>query len=503
MAMKLKLFIITLLAIMVAGCTLDEPIPEPKKEMGKMVTITATISPETRVAYNDDTRKLAWETGDTLLLAGYDGTTYKGSNKFHWTTGDSFDGIEVPGATTYKAYYPGEKVTLDDNGNVQLADTFWQQTQTGNGTTAHLSKKPLLNDEEANPINQAFNLVLKSSILKLVLSGIPQEVGTLQQLIYTVETAPGVLKSLPLNVTGVPFSAALDNITAFLAFDPAVVTNIPANGKVNITLFGEQTYEWSATSITGKNYTAGNRYTGTVTGVWTEKELINPLRYVAEYNVNPAGTGFVTNLTACNVSGYFTWSDAVARFHTRNDIPGYHLPSNKELSGIVPQYVDFFQYPIIFTSQNSRNNVTENVTVNSENITMTSDIYNTGNYVSYLLRYKGTDMVSAWRYELKNYDTNDCHIKITSRNVAPSVTIDDIIANNGAFWNTGTANDVVRYLPASGNNGNNAGRGGHFWSSTEAETDKVWIIIFGKSAIYTTYFVNITGRFTVRLFENP
>ena len=501
--MKLKLFIITLLAIMVAGCTLDEPIPEPKKEMGKMVTITATISPETRVAYNDDTRKLAWETGDTLLLAGYDGTTYKGSNKFHWTTGDSFDGIEVPGATTYKAYYPGEKVTLDDNGNVQLADTFWQQTQTGNGTTAHLSKKLLLYDEEANPINQAFNLVLKSSILKLVLSGIPQEVGTLQQLIYTVETAPGVLKSLPLNVTGVTFSAALDNITAFLAFDPAVVTNIPANGKVNITLFGEQTYEWSATSITGKNYTAGNRYTGTVTGVWTEKELINPLRYVAEYNVNPAGTGFVTNLTACNVSGYFTWSDAVARFHTRNDIPGYHLPSNKELSGIVPQYVDFFQYPIIFTSQNSRNNVTENVTVNSENITMTSDIYNTGNYVSYLLRYKGTDMVSAWRYELKNYDTNDCHIKITSRNVAPSVTIDDIIANNGAFWNTGTANDVVRYLPASGNNGNNAGRGGHFWSSTEAETDKVWIIIFGKSAIYTTYFVNITGRFTVRLFENP
>ena len=501
--MKLKLFIITLLAIMVAGCTLDEPIPEPKKEMGKMVTITATISPETRVAYNDDTRKLAWETGDTLLLAGYDGTTYKGSEKYHWTSGNSFQGIEVPGATTYKAYYPGEKVTLDDNGNVQLADTFWQQTQTGNGTTAHLSKKLLLNDEEANPINQAFNLVLKSSILKLVLSGIPQEVGTLQQLIYTVETAPGVLKSLPLNVTGVTFSAALDNITAFLAFDPAVVTNIPANGKVNITLFGEQTYEWSATSITGKNYTAGNRYTGTVTGVWTEKELINPLRYVAEYNVNPAGTGFVTNLTACNVSGYFTWSDAVARFHTRNDIPGYHLPSNKELSGIVPQYVDFFQYPIIFTSQNSRNNVTENVTVNSENITMTSDIYNTGNYVSYLLRYKGTDMVSAWRYELKNYDTNDCHIKITSRNVAPSVTIDDIIANNGAFWNTGTANDVVRYLPASGNNGNNAGRGGHFWSSTEAETDKVWIIIFGKSAIYTTYFVNITGRFTVRLFENP
>ena len=29
-----------------------------------------------------------------------------------------------------------------------------------------------------------------------------------------------------------------------------------------------------------------------------------PLSYVAEYNVNPAGNGFVTDLTACNVSGY-------------------------------------------------------------------------------------------------------------------------------------------------------------------------------------------------------
>ena len=74
--MKLKLFIITLLAIMVAGCTL-EPIPEPEKEGGKIVTISANISPDTRVSYNDGTRKLAWESGDKLLLAGYDaGGTY-------------------------------------------------------------------------------------------------------------------------------------------------------------------------------------------------------------------------------------------------------------------------------------------------------------------------------------------------------------------------------------------------------------------------------------------
>ena len=41
-------------------------------------------------------------------------------------------------------------------------------------------------------------------------------------------------------------------------------------------------------------------------------------------------------------------------------------------------------------------------------------------------------------------------MKITSRRVAPSVTIGNISDNNGAFWNTGQENDVVRYFPASG-----------------------------------------------------
>ena len=102
----------------------------------------------------------------------------------------------------------------------------------------------------------------RNSILKLVLSGIPQEVGNLQQLIYKVETGPGMSKSLSLNVTGVTFSDALDTFTAYLSFDP-IVTKIAANGEVRITLFGEQPYHWIATITGGKNYTAGNRYTGT------------------------------------------------------------------------------------------------------------------------------------------------------------------------------------------------------------------------------------------------
>jgi hypothetical protein len=80
--MKVKLFIYALLALLVAGCTRD-PLQEPEKGGGRRVIISATIPAETRVAYDDDRLTLSWQNGDTLLLAGYDGTTYKGSEKFH------------------------------------------------------------------------------------------------------------------------------------------------------------------------------------------------------------------------------------------------------------------------------------------------------------------------------------------------------------------------------------------------------------------------------------
>jgi len=69
--MKLKLSILALLALLIAGCN-REPLPVPLEEGGKIVTISVYISPETRVAYDDANRTLSWESGDQLLLAGYD-----------------------------------------------------------------------------------------------------------------------------------------------------------------------------------------------------------------------------------------------------------------------------------------------------------------------------------------------------------------------------------------------------------------------------------------------
>jgi len=499
--MRLRLFIIALLALTAVSCMRDINPIGSEQEKGKMVTISATIPPDTRVSYTDSDipgngGTLTWQTGDTLLLAGYDGTIYKGSNKFHWKGGDSFEGLEVTGATTYKAYYPGERVTLDANGNVQLAGTFWQQTQSGDNSTAHLRHSLLLFDETAHAINQTFDLTLKSSIIRFNLDGVPADVGSLGNLIWSVETTAGVTKSMALNVTGVTFSAAKDNLTAFLSFDPAV-TDIAANGRVKITLRGGKSYQWNTTVAAGKNYTIGNRYKAAVNSGWTEMPVtygLTPLSFVAEYNVNPAGDGFVTNLTACTGSGYFNWNAA----QTIN-IAGYHLPSLEEWRGIVapPTHIYFNNngYTV--------DNVSETVKVNGTSYTSTNDYRNVGNK-TYALRYKGTNWVSAWKYEYIS-DGDNTHMMITSRGVAPSVTITNIA--NEAFWSSGNENDVVRYFPASGYKNDsgtlyNFGNLGYFWSSSLDSNTHAWSMSFGSSTAMSGSNTYRGNSLSVRLFVN-
>jgi len=496
--MKVKLFIFTLLALLLVSCT-REPLPGFRerganffnRKQGKMVTISATMPPDTRVAYNDATRKLAWEGGDQLLLAGYDANgRYKGSNIYNWIGGDSFQGNPVTGATQYKAYYPGGVITLNKKGNVQLPNGFWNQEQNGTNTTGHLRNKLLLFDEILNPIDQTFNLVLKSSIVRYQLNNVPPQVGTLDKLVWTVEATQGNFVSMTLNVSGVTFDANTNSMTAFIAFDPDVM-NIVAGGSVAITLLGERPYRWSTISGGGKDYEAGNRYAGTVNGGW---RLKNPLIYVARYNINPAGNDFVGDLYSCNGSGYFKLSEAKQNIN----IAGYHLPSIEEWSSIVPYNHNL----VVFNSTSTTNqSVYETVTVQGESISMSSDYRAMANSnITYALRYKGTDMVSAWRYEYKNHNTSTCHLMITSRNVASTVTIDNI-ADEPGFWNNITinGNDVIRYFPASGQStGVGQNTTGLFWSSTGSSQGQYLLFNNAKAASNNTSAQS--NKYTVRLF---
>ncbi len=510
--MKLKLFIIALLALLVASCERNIDIPEPDKDGGRIVTISATLPQETRVAYDDATLKLTWETGDMLMMAGYDdGNNFIADHYFQYQSNNNFLGQLVEGATKYKAYYRSQynheqyRIWLDNTtGILGYSNDFWNLTQNGSNSTVHLQNAMLLSDETAKPLTAPFTLSAKSSILKLVLNGIPQEVGNLKEIIWTVETAPGVFNSLTLSVTGVTFSPTVNSITAFLSFDPNVM-DITANGKTMITLKGDELYQWSKVTG-GKDYMAGYRYTGTVS---TWNPMINPLSYVAEYNVNPAGDGFVNNLTACDVSGYFVWQEAVDRFHTRNDIANYHLPNQREWRSIAPNNHELVR----FTWDKYDPNVSESVTVQNQTISMTSDYRSpaNGTYTSYALRYKGTDMISAWKYQFVSTDydgftDNDTHLKITSRNVAPSVTVHEIA--DEMFWDNDNENDVVRCFPASGIYSSGViskGKYSIFWSSTWVTnvSNNAVIMYSDKFCAAPAHRLIMSAGATVRLFKSP
>ena len=136
---------------------------------------------------------------------------------------------------------------------------------------------------------------------------------------------------------------------------------------------------------------------------------------------------------------------------------------------------------------------------------MHSDYKNTGNNLTYALRYKGTDYVSAWKYEYIS-DGNNTHLKITSRSVAPSVTITNIA--DPIFWSSGQENDVVRYFPASGYKSSSGslfyvGTQGRFWSSTENNSDNTvaWNMQFYKIFASTNYTRSKSNGLMVRLFS--
>ena len=504
--MKLKLFIITLLAIMVAGCTL-EPIPEPEKEVGKIVTISANISPDTRVSYNDGTRKLAWESGDKLLLAGYDaGGTYIDCAPFEYDGGNTFRGTEVKGADIYKAYYPAEAIVLDNNGNAQLADNFWQQTQSGNNTTAHLRNKLLLFDETANPLNQTFSLVLKNSIIRFDLTNVPQEVGTLSHIDWTEETATGVFKSTTLHVTGVTFSATNSSLTAYLSFDPAAM-KIIAGGKYMVALYGEQLSFQSNTVTTEKNYAAGDRYKGTISNWNPAIEWINPLSYFAEHNMaNLTGT-FDTGHDATK-DYLFDWNNAMTAYNTTPATLGgkdYYLPTIQEWRAIIPESSTYINFNNTWSTHTLSNAA---VTVGGESYTMSGTFDNNGNVgvvyatLTYTHQsYPALYAIARYRTENLGAGNPNARMVIDMKKTATPYTIQQA---KDADWNS--VGVVSRVFPAAGcrnaiGTRMNQGTFGHYWSSTETQaggTD-AWLLYFTGNLAYSGHSAGKDLWYSLRL----
>ena len=139
--MKIKLFLLAALALIMASCTQEDAVETLRATSSRTVTITAAVSgdTQTRLAYDDsrvgspEENALSWESGDKLLLVGYDTDgNYKGKSVFtHTGTGNKFDGSPVEGAVKYKAYYPAEGTQVDEiTGARQPFDAgFWGQSR--------------------------------------------------------------------------------------------------------------------------------------------------------------------------------------------------------------------------------------------------------------------------------------------------------------------------------------------------------------------------------------
>ncbi|MGI6572860.1 MAG: hypothetical protein ACOX19_05505 [Fermentimonas sp.] len=294
--MKHKLSIFVLLALLVAGCTDDINLSEPDvNNEVRMVTISANMSPETRVSYTenqDNTITVAWESTDKIMLVGYDadGTTYLGKSIFTKSeTGNQFSGLTVAGATYYKAFYPADAVKLDTLGNVVHVNgivplpgfEFWEQTQVGDNTTGHINKHLFMSDETAGRlITDNFQMEAKSSVIKFVLTNIPTGLGTLTKVLWkTEEELNGYTHWAAVNISGVADNPT--SLTAYLAFPPCDMV-LGNGGRVKIMLVGKaKSYEYISAPTSGKTYLPGKRYTATVNMNWSSAKseftfAINP-----------------------------------------------------------------------------------------------------------------------------------------------------------------------------------------------------------------------------------
>ncbi len=185
-----------------------------------------------------------------------------------------------------------------------------------------------------------------------------------------------------------------------------------------------------------------------------------PLDFVSEMpTINKAGTGFVTNYDFPHTTviadmnddeaGYYDWERAKDLFNKpwlKNN--NYYLPNEKQWRSIVPSKENPAVY---FDNIHDKSTVLELAQVGE---TTTSDYYSDyitvqegGFFVTYALRFKDTDWVSAWRYSYeREAGVNMMVIKCVPLKGRTAITLDNI--KNPDFF---TTNDCsIRSFPTYG-----------------------------------------------------
>lgn len=475
------------------GCSndSDEPtqptIPSQGKEMFLQVSMEDNKKPSSRVSYHDDkvggVNTLLWEEGDKIKVVGMDGNTYKGEKEFALVDGKNtkngkFKGEVIPGAKSYKIYYPSTVEVNKDNGSATL--DMNKQQQTGDNDSKHLRNYIFLEGGCNAGGTENVNLKMNSSIMKFEFAEVPKEVGKLKKLLFVVGKRENAddenslvnyehVQELDFAENSVTFSEHKNTLTAYLSFMPNSF-KVEDGSVVQMILFGDQNYQEVVVTASTKTYDPGKRYK--ITSV-PKFKFRSPLEYAAERNlapiegeVKPEKAKFAPT-DANDVSGFFTRAETEKIFDINNntyisiDNVEYVYPDAKQWCSIIPAPLPGGNnFLIAFNPQTPRKDYEEDVKVGKMHVKAKNDYLCPKSGVVYALRFKDNINLwrTAWRYSIvenkepytilagKNIPSNKCLV-IETIYLGPfdNTKIEDI--SKEEFWEGKTT--VKRIFPFS------------------------------------------------------
>ena len=319
---------------------------------------------------------------------------------------------------------------------------------------------------------------------------------------------PGVTPMLRVNTDGF-WEVSMDQgktWTAILGADGKPVKAVGSDAEVDLTITEDENnitivYD-GKTFVISKNSNAGTD---------PEQDVRLPIDYMSEFNVAPDGKTFVTT-NKIEGSGFFTFEEAVSYFSAISiDGKDYHLPNLEEWRGIINDT------KVSFRDRSSYDDVEELIQMGKEGEQKTylSDYRSPEDYTAYGLRFKGTDLMSAWRYQcVDDPDFNDGKHKLVVVSVRAlgesfTGTVEDISKKD--YWENDDSKDIVRYIPLCGyidssEEVQGLGSDARYFSST-ATGSYCWYAFFTSYSLglmdtmYDWYYMP-SDKYTVRLFED-
>ena len=176
-----------------------------------------------------------------------------------------------------------------------------------------------------------------------------------------------------------------------------------------------------------------------------DRPVVNPLKYVAEYNLLSPGVFATEQSIERDKNGYFTREQVKS---------GTLAPAGYHMAG-VDEFVSIITKSNVFAD--ASNHAEANVIIHGKTISdATYDSKKVGYKLAYVLRFKDSDGQSsentcAFRYEFEQITG----LTITCRALGSSFSGDINTISNESYWTDHAENNIIRFFPSCGrlNNG--------------------------------------------------